>query len=93
MSVPSVTCLSAPRPRLTTPDHSKSCRKEIRANYRPVRLSNEDMDHLAFIQRFYQTTNKRAVSGAEAVRHAINAHAAQLRAKGFRRPTSPLSSK
>ncbi|ULA59507.1 MAG: hypothetical protein LZF60_140046 [Nitrospira sp.] len=92
MSIPTVTDLSAPRPRLREHDPSKSCKRVTRSNYRPVRLSNEDMDRLAFIQRFYQTTEKRAVSGAEAVRSAINAHAAQLRAKTHRH-SSPLASK
>lgn len=92
MPLSSVTDLSAPRPRLTDHDPSKSCKRATRSHYRPVRLSNEDMDRLAFIQRFYQTTQKRAVSGAEAVRTAINAHAVQLKSR-MHRHSSPLGNK
>jgi hypothetical protein len=81
MPIPTVTDLNAPRPRLTERDASKVHKRVTRSHYRPVRLSNEDMDRLASIQRFHQISQKRAISGAEAVRIAIDHCAASLRRK------------
>ncbi len=78
MPTSTVTNLNAPRPRLTERDGSKVHNRATRSHYRPVRLSNDDMDQLASIQRFHQISQKRAISGAEAVRIAIGHCAASL---------------
>lgn len=79
MPIPTVTDLNASRPRLTERDGTNVHKRATRLHYRPVRLSNEDMDRLASIQRYHQISHKRAISGAEAVRIAITHYAASLK--------------
>lgn len=85
----SVVNTHAPRPR---------SRKEPLTEYRPIRLSEEDLQRVGIIQRDMlrvQASPKRGVNFAQAARKAIQWYASYLTQAAHKAPrsTSPLSDK